>query len=508
MHSYSEARQQAQRIADGGDPAAARALLENVVDRGRPGLATGDPELLTTMRQLAGLYAQAGDHTGARRLLEEAYAAGQQRIQPVDPVMVLLAYDLAVVADELANRLVAKKNFALVAEHGPAALGDGHPAVTHARDYVAAGTPAATEDGFPTTRMSPVPAETPTAPPAPFATPVAGPGYGQPVSGVPGRAVSGVPGYGQPVSGVPGQPVSGAAGYGQPVSGAAGYGQPVSGAAGYGQPVSGVPGQPVSGGPGYGPPVSGSPMFGVPVSGTPVSSSPFGAPGEGRKPHRTPWVIAAAATVFAVLMLVVVLVRPGADPATPVAGPTGEPATTAGTSGTGDAALGALPSPAPSASPAPAGTTAAPPPPAPAATTAAPANPPATTTQIVSPRNGAGVSRDFTVSFAVSGADAAATGTKLALTVCVKEWCFLDGPITIKNGVAEDYTVTLGPKDGEGIGEKWTVRVDRLSQADYTFLADHKRKATEEGTWGAGVTTPIDRLNKTPVSSVVVTKTS
>ena len=102
VHSYIQARQRAQQLAVGGDLPGARAVLEPVVDLGRPGLATGDPELLATMRQLAGLYARAGDHTGARRLLEEAYGA-VQRVGPADPLMVLLAYDLAVVAEELGH---------------------------------------------------------------------------------------------------------------------------------------------------------------------------------------------------------------------------------------------------------------------------------------------------------------------------------------------------------------------------------------------------------------------
>ena len=84
------------------------------------------------------------------RLLEEAYAAGQ-RIGPADPLMVLLAYDLAVVAEELANRHEARKNFALVAEYGPAALGEGHPAVAHAGDYLAEGSRAAAEEAAPRT---------------------------------------------------------------------------------------------------------------------------------------------------------------------------------------------------------------------------------------------------------------------------------------------------------------------------------------------------------------------
>ena len=445
MHSYPEARQQAQRLADNGDLAGAQSLLERVVDQGRPGLTTGDPELLTTMRQLAGLHARAGDHTGARRLLEEAYAAGRQRSGPIDPLMLLLAYDLAVVADELANRLVARKNFALVAEHGPAVLGETHPAVSHAREYVAEGAATSPEDAFPTTQLTPVPGP-PTAP---------------------------IPPYAQPVSGLP-----------------------VSGT-----PISGTP-------------VSASPMFGQPVStppfGQPVSTPPFGEPaGTGRAPSRTPWVIAAAAVVFAVIMLVVVLVRPGADPAgTPVAAGTTAPVPPATTgAGDTDSALGTLPSsPAAPASSAPAVTTTAPA--APPPTTAAPARPPVTGTSILSPGNGSGVARQFTVSFALSAADAAATGTRLALTVCVAEWCFLDGPIVIRDGKAEDYRVTLGAQEGEGIGKKWTVRVDRLSAADYDFLMKHKKDANDAGTWGKGVTTPIDRLNKTPVSSVVVTKTS
>jgi len=216
--------------------------------------------------------------------------------------------------------------------------------------------------------------------------------------------------------------------------------------------------------------------------------------------NRAPWVIAAAAVVFGIAMLVVVLARPGAEPdrgpglTLPVADALSPaPATTP---------------PATAATPArPATTT-----PRPATTkatfTTPPRTGPAVASRIVAPRTGSGVARDFTVKFTVSAADLATTGTRLALTVCVKQWCFLDGPLVLKGGAAEDYTVTLGTGKGEGVGEKWTVRVDRLTQSTYDFLQAHKQAAVDDGSWGNGVTTPIDRLNKTPVSAVVLTKTS
>jgi hypothetical protein len=465
VHSYPHARQQAQQIADSGDLPGALAVLAPVVEAGRPGLASGDPELLETMRQLAGLHARLGDPTAARRLLEEAYAAG--RGGPGEPLMVLLAFDLAVVADELANRLVARKNFGLVALHGPAALGADHPAVVQARAYGA---------------------ERPGAPPEPSTAPL--PAVAPPISGAAGPLAHGtpVPVSGSPVSGMP-LPASGTP---TPVSGTP---TPVSGvAAAFGQPVSGSPdfGQP------------------VPVSGTPMSSSAFGD-NPGKERSRAPWVVAAAvAAVVAVVALVAVLIRPTTEPGPDAvaAGSTATPAAT--TAGPGAGAFATI---GPDGSPSPSPSSAAPSTGAPATT--APARPAATTgaprstvaTGISAPRNGAGVNRSFAVTFTTSAADASATGTRLALTVCVKEWCFLEGPLTIENGKARDYPVLLGSKEGEGIGEKWTVRVDRLSNADFDVVAAQKQSATDSGTWGNGASTPIDRLNATPVSAVVVTKT-
>ncbi|MGK5684286.1 hypothetical protein [Actinoplanes sp. URMC 104] len=159
---FADARRQAQRLAEAGDAEAARALLDDVVSQGRPRLADGDPELLETMRQLAGLHRAAGNPIAARRLLEEAEAAGQRPGDP-DPLAVMLAYDLAVVAEELANRHVARSAFARVAESGPAALGEQHWAVAHARAYLGGGPPPA---------PAPEPGAT-VAPPAPTAEPAA-----------------------------------------------------------------------------------------------------------------------------------------------------------------------------------------------------------------------------------------------------------------------------------------------------------------------------------------------
>ncbi|GAB2588061.1 hypothetical protein Aab01nite_49280 [Paractinoplanes abujensis] len=164
--AFDHLRQQARALVEAGNPSAARALLEDAVGQGRAGLAEGDPELLETMRQLAGLHSAAGDPAGARRVLEEAAAAARGGAG-ADPLVVMLAFDLAVVAEELANRHVARRNFAEVADLGPAALGEDHWVVARARDYLDAAAPAVSVSA------SPAPAS-------------AQPASGVPTSGAPG----------------------------------------------------------------------------------------------------------------------------------------------------------------------------------------------------------------------------------------------------------------------------------------------------------------------------------
>ncbi|MEV4639653.1 tetratricopeptide repeat protein [Actinoplanes sp. NPDC049548] len=163
-------RQHAQALADAGDLAQARALLEHAVDLGRANLGEDDPEVLATAQQLAAVHQRAGDPSAARRVLEEAYAAGQWRLGDTDPVMLGISYDLGVVAEEMENRHEARRAFGRVAAHGPSVLGPDHWAVTRARAYLG-------EDP-PTVRME-LPAIPPQMqappPPPPFEQPPAQP---------------------------------------------------------------------------------------------------------------------------------------------------------------------------------------------------------------------------------------------------------------------------------------------------------------------------------------------
>jgi hypothetical protein len=154
------ARQQAQALAGSGDPAGARVVLENAVAMGRFTLGKDHPEVLATARELAQLLLAADDPSTARRVLEEAYADGQWRYGDADPVIVLISHDLGVVAEELGNRLEARKAFTRVAEHGTAVLGRDHWAVSRANAYLGAPVQPGT-----------VRIELP--PPPPFATPPA-----------------------------------------------------------------------------------------------------------------------------------------------------------------------------------------------------------------------------------------------------------------------------------------------------------------------------------------------
>ncbi|MCU7729192.1 tetratricopeptide repeat protein [Actinoplanes sp. KI2] len=174
---FSQARQQAQALAEGGNPDGARDVLERAIELGRADLAAGDRELLTTMQQLAALHRRAGDPAAARRLLEEAYEAGR-RVGEADPVLVTVAYDLAVVAGELGNRYEAGKNYGRVAQFGPGVLGADHPMVDQARAYLAAepeaapAAPASSPPASPPASASSAPASAPsfpvTAPPMPL----------------------------------------------------------------------------------------------------------------------------------------------------------------------------------------------------------------------------------------------------------------------------------------------------------------------------------------------------
>ncbi|MFD0525534.1 tetratricopeptide repeat protein [Paractinoplanes durhamensis] len=121
----SPAWQRAQELADSGDLAGARAVLERAVELGKVNLSEDDPDVLRTAYQLGTVLQKADDPAGARRVLEEAYAAGSWRLGDSDALMVEISHDIGVVAEELGNRHEARKAFGRVAEFGPAALGGG-----------------------------------------------------------------------------------------------------------------------------------------------------------------------------------------------------------------------------------------------------------------------------------------------------------------------------------------------------------------------------------------------
>jgi tetratricopeptide repeat protein len=135
----SPAWQRAQALADSGDLAGARAVLERAVELGRVNLSEDDPDVLRTSYLLAGIHQRADEPSAARRVLEEAYAAGQWRLGDADPLMVEISHDIGVVAEELGNRHEARKAFGRVAEFGPSVLGAQHRAVARARAYLGQG---------------------------------------------------------------------------------------------------------------------------------------------------------------------------------------------------------------------------------------------------------------------------------------------------------------------------------------------------------------------------------
>jgi hypothetical protein len=522
--ALSQARQRAEALAGAGDPDGARALLERAVAVGREHLADGDAELLATMRQLADVQMRADDPMAARRLLEEAIEAGR-RLSDTDPLAVLLAHDLAVVAGELANRHVARSNFARVAEFGPSALGVDHPAVVRARAYLAsdatpghtAAPPAAVP--VPGPDASPVPAPEAPAPiisalgPAPRPTSVPGPAPR--FASAPPSISASPPLPGPPVSGpalVPGS--GGATGRSRRSWVPAGVAVVAvtvavtaivtrsAGEAGPPVPVQAAPARVTLHDAGS----SVTLVWARPANGSVSSFAVTGGP-VGEAPRQ--WGQATAdAGSFQVQGLdpgrnycFAVVASYGPDGAA-----TSPQACTTRASAPSTSLAAGPPSSAP-AGPAPSRT----------ATTTAPAAKPtkaatstttatsATRTRIVSPAGNSTVTWPFDARFTVSPADVSATGTVLSLSICVAGRCYLDGKVGIFDGVAAPYTVHLGSTRPEGVGVDWQLRLDRIPRGVYDTLVSERDAAIAAGTWG-GTSTRMDALNATPVSTLTVTK--
>jgi hypothetical protein len=554
--AFSQARQRAEALVESGNLDGARALLERAVEIGRTRLAHGDAELLATMRQLAGVQMRADDPMAARRTLEEALEAGI-RLGDADPLMLMLSYDLALVAEELANRHVARTHFARVADLGPSVLGADHPAVAHACSYMAPESPA-----LQPAAAAPAPVSEP-RPAAAAAVPV-------PESGPAAAAVS------APVL----APTPGA------VVGPAAESAPTPAPVSVPDPVpSVVPDAPLA--------VPGPASSVVPaLSVVPDSSSRLGPaadlmgtaalsrPAAGSRSRKS-LVLAGVAVVAVTLAVTAIFVRTGdkaessvqAAPATVslhdagssvmvlwrspsnrsvsgftiTGGPAGEAMKPLGEAPANVTAFevrnldpavdycfavvasygsdGAATSPqtcttrepaaaAPPVQPASAAAT-------PSRTTAAgtvpktPESTPARTatttkavtvkTRISSPAANSTVPWPFDAKFIVSAADASATGTVLSVSICVAGHCYLDGKVDIYDGVAAPYTVYLGSTKPEGTGVAWQLRLDRITKATYDKLVAERDASITAGTWG-NVSTRMNALNTTPVSSVTVTK--
>jgi hypothetical protein len=91
---------------------------------------------LAAITQDARTRAARGDLPAARRLLEETLDAADRTLGDAHPLLLLLAYDLGMIADELGNRHEARRNFTRLMRYGPAALGAHHEYVRAAESYL------------------------------------------------------------------------------------------------------------------------------------------------------------------------------------------------------------------------------------------------------------------------------------------------------------------------------------------------------------------------------------
>ncbi|MEV4280795.1 hypothetical protein [Actinoplanes xinjiangensis] len=491
--ALAQVRRHAGTLADAGDLNGAQALLERAIEIGRAQLAQGDTELLSTMRQLAELHMRADDPMSARRVLEEAIEVGH-RLDESDPLAVLLAYDLAVVAEELANRHVARSHYAKVAAFGPAALGEDHPAVTRARTYLGPEQPTAAAPAFETpvpvtTAEAPVPGPVPQMPaptliresiveppsepvafassaPATVRTSHRSRVFAAIAAGVAVIAVAAVlvrPGdESEPAAAVAGAVQAGPATVTLHDAGA-------SVMVLWKQPNDGVARYTITGGPAG------------------AAPQPLGVTGGDTSAYQVQGLDPARDYCFAV-----------------TAGYDGDGSATspqACTSRTPPPSA-STPSRAPSRTAGAAPATSRPTKAAPATTTAA-----TTRTRIAAPANNSTVAWPFDARFTVSAADATASRTVLALSICVAGRCYLDGRVDLYDGAAAPYTVYLGSTKPEGSGVAWSLRLDRLTTSVYQTLIAERDAAIAAGTWGdTGIR--MNALNRTPVSTLTVTKGS
>ncbi len=140
-HHLSAAWADADALRTKGQLAAARDLLEPVADVAAIRLGSDDPDVIETMRRLAGVHRELGELASARRVLEEALEGAQLRLADDDPVVLGISAELGAIADELGNRHEARRNFSRIARYGPAVLGPAHPHVRAAQRFLGVEAP-------------------------------------------------------------------------------------------------------------------------------------------------------------------------------------------------------------------------------------------------------------------------------------------------------------------------------------------------------------------------------
>ena len=142
-HHLSAAWRDADALRTRGQLGAARDLLEPVADIAAIRLGADHPDVIETMRRLAGVHRELGELASARRVLEEALEGAQLRMAEDNPVILGISGELGSLADELGNRHEARRNFTRLARYGPAVLGPQHPHVRAAQRFLGTDAPVA-----------------------------------------------------------------------------------------------------------------------------------------------------------------------------------------------------------------------------------------------------------------------------------------------------------------------------------------------------------------------------
>ncbi|GAA0907366.1 hypothetical protein GCM10009557_82220 [Virgisporangium ochraceum] len=127
--------------AASGDLSGARELLVDAVEAATAELGPDHLDVLDARARLAGVHRDLGALNEARRVLESVLEVGHRTHGVAHPRLLLVSYDLAVIAHELGNAYEAGRNFRLLDRWGPEVLGADHHHVLAARRYLGEDVP-------------------------------------------------------------------------------------------------------------------------------------------------------------------------------------------------------------------------------------------------------------------------------------------------------------------------------------------------------------------------------